>query len=249
MRGVFDDEELEQAQERRDTELTLGSGTLLVVFLGLVLLSGLCFGLGYSVGHRGVKSATIVPAATTPGDQEPLQASGSIPKPSAIAQDVVVQPAPASVEQTATPSGAAPATAAQDTAQSTQSTAEPAQAAPYQAQQTQAPQSQAQQSQVRGAFTPGANAAEPQQPASASAVRPAFPSADTIMVQVAAVANPDDADVLMNALRKRSYPVSARRDQTDNLIHVRVGPFATRGEAEQWKMRLLNDGYNAIVQP
>jgi cell division septation protein DedD len=69
------------------------------------------------------------------------------------------------------------------------------------------------------------------------------------MVQVAAVANPEDADVLMNALRKRSYPVMSRRETTDNLIHVRVGPFSTRGEAEQWKMRLLNDGYNAIVQP
>lgn len=241
MRGVFDDEELEPVEQRRDTELTLGSGTLLVIFLGLVLLSGLCFGLGYTVGHRGVKSAAAAApaAATTPGEQEPLQASGSIPKPSAIAQDVVAPPAPATDGQVATSSSSAAVTTPQSTAQSANA---PAPAVP-----TPSQQAQAQPTQVRPAFAPGASAPEPQQ--SSTAVRPAFSTTGTIMVQVAAVANPDDADVLMNALRKRSYPVTARRDQGDNLIHVRVGPFATLGEANQWKTRLLNDGYNAIVQP
>ena len=46
MREVFDDEELEPAQPRRDTEFTLGPGRLLGLFLGLVLLCGLFFGLG-----------------------------------------------------------------------------------------------------------------------------------------------------------------------------------------------------------
>ena len=55
MRGVFDDRQLEPAPARRDTELTLGSGTLLAIFFGLVLLCGLCFGLGYAVGHRGTQ--------------------------------------------------------------------------------------------------------------------------------------------------------------------------------------------------
>ncbi len=68
------------------------------------------------------------------------------------------------------------------------------------------------------------------------------------MVQIAAVSNAEDADVLSNALRKRGYAVTARREPADNLIHVRVGPFATAAEANNWKNRLLNDGYNAIVQ-
>ena len=46
MRGAFDDEEFEPIQRRRDAELTLGSGTLLAIFFGLVLLCGLFFGLG-----------------------------------------------------------------------------------------------------------------------------------------------------------------------------------------------------------
>ena len=69
------------------------------------------------------------------------------------------------------------------------------------------------------------------------------------MVQIAAVSHQEDADVLVGALRKRGYAVSARRDPADNLIHVRVGPFNDRDEATRWRMKLLNDGYNAMIQP
>ena len=69
------------------------------------------------------------------------------------------------------------------------------------------------------------------------------------MVQIAAVSNAEDAEVLTAALRKRGYAVTEHRDPVDNLIHVRIGPFATQAEANTWKMKLLNDGYNAIVQP
>jgi len=33
------------------------------------------------------------------------------------------------------------------------------------------------------------------------------------------------------------------------MIHVRVGPFKSRDEANKWSQKLMNDGYNAIVQP
>jgi cell division septation protein DedD len=69
------------------------------------------------------------------------------------------------------------------------------------------------------------------------------------MVQVAAVSNQEDADVLTGALRKRGYPVSERRDAGDGMVHVRIGPFTTRDDANKWRLKLLNDGYNAIVQP
>jgi len=235
MPGVFDDEDLEPETDRRDKEFTLGSGTLLAIFFGLVILCGLCFGLGYTIGHRGVKSAAAAP--TAPGEQEPLQANGAIPKPSAIAQGVVQSPQASSDASPASSSGPPPVEAAQLPT----SVAQTPPAAPVQAVST-----PAQQSQVHAAFAPGSNPSESQQPA--STVHPALAQAATIMVQIAAVANPDDADVLIGALRKRSYPVSARHDPADNLIHVRVGPFATRAEADQWRMRLLNDGYNAIVQ-
>ena len=55
-------------------------------------------------------------------------------------------------------------------------------------------------------------------------VHPALPSV-SLMVQIAAVSNPEDASVLTNALRKRGYTVTASREPSDGLIHVRIGPF------------------------
>jgi len=77
-------------------------------------------------------------------------------------------------------------------------------------------------------------------------VQPALPPAP-LLVQIAAVANPEDALVLVNALKKRGYAVTARREPEDGLIHVRIGPFNGREEANRWRQKLLNDGYNAIV--
>ena len=69
------------------------------------------------------------------------------------------------------------------------------------------------------------------------------------VVQIAAVSHREDADVLVNALRKRGYSVTISQDASDNLLHVRIGPFSSNAEANKWKQKLLNDGYNAIVQP
>lgn len=86
-----------------------------------------------------------------------------------------------------------------------------------------------------------------------SGVKPAFsPSTaqpGTWMVQIAAVSHPEDADVLVSALRKKGYAVSVRRDPADALMHVQVGPFPTHNDAVTMRQKLLNDGYNAIVQP
>jgi cell division septation protein DedD len=73
-------------------------------------------------------------------------------------------------------------------------------------------------------------------------------AAGQFMVQIAAVSQQEDADVLIGALRKRGYEVAAKREPLDGLIHVRIGPFKVRVEADAWRQKLLNDGYNAIVQ-
>lgn len=224
MRGVFDQEEQERLRSTSETELTLGSGMLLAMFFGLIVLCGLCFGMGYAMGHGSAGS----PAATAPQpatDQEPLQASGNIPKPSAIAQTPVTPPDQPATDQAANPAGAP---------------AQPATPAG-------APSNPEQQPQVHAALG-SESAPQSSAPAGSSAVHPALAS-QPLMVQIAAVSNPDDADVLVNALRKRNYPVTERRGPGDDYIHVRIGPFATRAVAEQWKTKLLNDGYNAVIQP
>jgi cell division septation protein DedD len=68
------------------------------------------------------------------------------------------------------------------------------------------------------------------------------------MVQIAAVSRPEDGQALIAALRKHGYNVSARSEPQDKLLHVQVGPFATRAEANAMRQKLLSDGYNAIIK-
>lgn len=229
MRGVFDDQQLEPAQPRHDTEFTLGSGTLLLIFFGLVLLCGLCFGLGYTFGRRSPSpvASVIQPEATTSSSQsKPAASEESITPPTAPPADAT-QP---SATQPGTTPAATPAPAASLTPAVQPSSASAAAPA---------------QPQVHPALA--STSVPPTAQSTAPTVQPAL--AVPLMVQIAAVTNVEDADVLVSALRKHGYAVTARREPADNLIHVRIGPFSTREDALRWRQKLLNDGYNAIIQP
>lgn len=273
-RGYFDDEEAEREEPKkrgrdrepnlgdargRDTELTLGTGALLGIVFGLLLLCGLCFVLGYAVGHRGAApgstTATQSGAPTATPDQEPLQGNGSLPKPSADAQAPLPQGPPES-DGTVPPAndgGANPATTQPGPAADVPTT--PPVKSPASAPATPAPAQPP--TQVRPALPAAGNGPQsgsapsaPATPAPVTPVHPAMPGgANQFMVQVAAVSHAEDAGVLVGALRKRGYAASAQREPSDGLIHVRIGPFATHDEAYRMCARLLDDGYNAIVQP
>jgi DedD protein len=74
-------------------------------------------------------------------------------------------------------------------------------------------------------------------------------AAESYAVQVAAVSKQEDADILVNALRKKQYPVYVVSNVPgDPFFHVQVGPFADSKEAEAMRSRLAGDGYNAIVK-
>lgn len=74
-------------------------------------------------------------------------------------------------------------------------------------------------------------------------------AAGSYMVQVAAVSRQEDADILVNALRKKQYPVFVAANLPgDSLFHVQVGPFSDPKDAEAMRSRLAGDGYNAIVK-
>jgi cell division septation protein DedD len=68
------------------------------------------------------------------------------------------------------------------------------------------------------------------------------------MVQIAAVSDQADAQVLLSALHKRGYTVSLRHEPGDSLMHVQIGPFASKADASAMRQKLLNDGYNAILR-
>ena len=225
MRTVFEEEEEDLAPraEQDDRELTLSSTTLLVIFFGLVLVCGLFFGLGYTLGHRSSTSAAdreSTPASETPAPVSAATSFDSKPKPSAGAPTAVIaDPAPATGEAQSTT----------DASSDTPSQPEPP--------------------TVKPALVETKPAA-PVQVAKVSAPPAATPASvpTGIMVQIAAVSNPADADVLIGALQKHGYTVAARRQPSDTLIHVQIGPFPTRADAVAMRQKLLGDGYNAIIK-
>jgi cell division septation protein DedD len=217
MRSILDTEE----REPSDTEITLGTGTLLSIFFGLAVVCGVFFGFGYFVGHRATPSQ---PASTaTVADSSAPATDPHTGKPSAVQ---------AALTTTTTP----------ETHPTGDSTAPPRETTP-------APSTDSRSVTVT----------EPRETVAPRLIPPPadgtnFPSASAAgpahtMVQIAAVSHQEDADVLVSALRKRGYGVSVRNEPQDRLLHVQVGPFASRSEALAMKQKLQADGYNAIVKP
>jgi DedD protein len=97
---------------------------------------------------------------------------------------------------------------------------------------------------------PAATTPEPAKPTPipAPAAATATPAGTSAIVQVAAVSHQEDADTLLNALKRRGYNVTVRHEPQDKLLHIQIGPLANKKEAEAMRQRLLSDGYNAIVK-
>jgi DedD protein len=249
MRRFFDEDvrERPRGKNESETELTLGSGMLLTVFFGLVLLCGLCFGLGYALGSRGSRGPVFQsqPPAAGPSPQMPanlqqgkpsaaLQPPASSAQPMAAVQEVVAAPgqpmaqgqAPVAVPATAAAAGSNAAPSVQPAVNPSNSGWHPVQPA-----------------------MPGGTAPQTAQTVSANQVRPAISGQVPLMVQIAALSNQEDADVLIGALRRRGYAVSAVRYPIDSLIHVCIGPFSNRMDANSMRQKLLSDGYNAQIVP
>ena len=103
-------EEFEPEEVRHDTEFTLGPALLLGIFVGLVVLCGLCFGLGYASGRHGsAETAAATQPAAAAQAQSPIGDSPS--KPSATVAGAQQQRAevdvPPSSAQVGNPAGSA----------------------------------------------------------------------------------------------------------------------------------------------
>jgi cell division septation protein DedD len=195
-----------------DTEITLGTGKLLVLFFGLVGVCALFFALGYSLGRKSEPTLAAASAATPAPSSNKTKGGAS-----------TANPAPAmtfykSVEQKdANPE----LTPAGDTKTDTNAAA-------------------------------SSNSATSNGPASTPAASPndsaALPTSG-YFVQVAAVSKQDDAEALVDALKKKEYPAFvAGQATTDKLFRVQLGPFAEVKEAEAIRTRLIGDGYSPILK-
>jgi cell division septation protein DedD len=87
------------------------------------------------------------------------------------------------------------------------------------------------------------------------AATPAPPSADhadpppaPAMVQIMALSHKEDADAMVAALKRHGYDVSISQDSLDSLLHLEVGPFKNKSDAEAVRHKLMTDGYNATIQ-
>jgi DedD protein len=217
-----DDERPRHSQHTGDREITLGTTMILLIFFALAVYGAALFGFGYSLGSK--HSAAIIAAA--PAGSTNFNAG---------------KPAPGS------PLGSSDADSIPLTdAKPVPFTRPAASTKPTPA------------SDETGAASPAATvpaAIEESRPKPAPAVSlpvsapiAAVPAGTpSVVVQVAAVSHAEDAELIASTLKKRGYAVNIRTE-ADKLLHVQVGPFANRKDADAMKARLLADGFNAYVK-
>ncbi|HXA04470.1 MAG TPA: SPOR domain-containing protein [Bryobacteraceae bacterium] len=195
-----------------DTEITLGTGKLLVLFFGLVGVCALFFALGYSLGRKSEPAVTTASAALTPQTSSSTTKANGGPTGNAAPPMTFYK----AVEQKdANPELTAPADAKADTTAAANSTT------------------------TTTAATPAGN---PNDSTTALPISGYF-------VQVAAVSKQEDAEALVDALKKKEYPAFvAAQATTDKLFRVQLGPYGEAKEAEAMRTRLIGDGYSPILK-
>lgn len=207
MNSLLDDDDDEQ--DRSERELTLSTGMILGIFLGLILLCGLFFGFGYKMGNH-----------------QPMP-----PVQTAAAEN---SPAPATTFGSFKPAAGSPA-AEGSSSQSSRGVPEAS------------TESAARSSKTERSSEASRENSAPHTPPPATAASAPISGAG-FTVQVAAVSHQEDAELLVNALRAKGYPVSAHTEPQDKFFHIQVGPYANRKDAETAKQKLVADGYQPIVK-
>jgi DedD protein len=289
MRSFVEEEEKESPHAGTDTEITLGMKSLLGVFFGSVLVCGVFFGFGYSLGrgnaHPGAATTasspaiavkrsasydTTRPATTESASVEYPQTQSETIQPETTGDSnpktVITDEAPAKASPSAsatagtqyeyvpTPGGPARRPAGAPLKPAAKPSAAIAGATPlaspaYTQPSTTVESSEASAPPAPPQPEPVLMAARIPSPTAAALAMPATtPGASATMVQIAAITHQEDANILVAALRKRGYSVLVRNEPRDSLLHVQIGPFASRDEAKAMRTRLLADGYNAILK-
>ncbi len=221
----YDSEDDAQDSGRGDREISLGTGTVLGIFLALALVCSLFFGLGYSMGR---KSSPATPVASSASPSVFARGGeGEKPSPGTATRHV---------DSTA-------GTTSQPDQQIVQPIDEtPSREAPAERPFGVKPAAHDRSSTPRS-LNPNSNAAS-EMPSPPSATELASQS----FVQIAAVSRREDADLLLSALKKRGYTGLVRQQTQDKLLHIQVGPFPTKKDAEAMRQRLITDGYNPIIK-
>ncbi|MGA2966762.1 MAG: SPOR domain-containing protein [Terriglobales bacterium] len=208
------------ATAQQDTEITIGTGRMLAIFFAFVLVCAFFFSIGFSLGRR----TAMAGAGSLLG--APTATPAAVVRPSAARSD-----APQATPQSGDFSFyKAVGEKTADVGITSQKTAAQAAAPATAAAAAEAPPK---------AATDAANAA----PA------PSIATSGGYYVQVAAVSRQEDAESLVEALKKKQYPAfTANNTSADKFYRVQVGPYAEIKDAEAMRARLIGDGYNPIVK-
>jgi DedD protein len=208
----------------QDTEITLGTAKLLGLFFGLVTICAVFFALGYTLGRKsepGIPTAGVLVSTPAANNSKPggSAANSSSQTPMTFYKAVEQQNANAQLTPAAAVGNVDANNQASTGAADTSS----------------------------GTNAPAASAQEGQ---NNSIPDPMAPVPGTgYFVQVAAVSKQEDAEALVDALKKKQYPAFvAANSSNDKLFRVQVGPFGDIKEAEGMRARLINDGYNPILK-
>jgi DedD protein len=195
----------------QDTEITLGTGKLLLLFFGLVGICAVFFALGYSLGRKSEAVITMTSAAGVPQPSSNTNKASSGSAAPAMTFYKAVEQKQANAELT--PSA--------ETKTDTNASA-----------QTSAP------------ANPGST-----QPQQSNGVDPATAMPlSGYFVQVAAVSKQEDANALVDALKKKEYPAFVATPASDKLFRVQLGPFSDIKDAEGMRTKLVGDGYSPILK-
>lgn len=263
MKYVVDDQEEAEAPADRkglgrrvrnaapEKEITLGTGSLLGLFFGLVLVCGIFFGLGYTMGRtageRVAQSSTDTSAVAQNGSSsaKPSPQQGTAPADSE-ASTPGTSPAPPASGAAGTSANSESSSPTSDVPAATATTAtSPASgnsaATPAPAPATTATNQPATVFPSNPGTTPPLKVRPVEQ-------RKTQTAPGKLMVQVAAVSRLKDATVLVAALQQRGFAAVVKRDPTDSLLHVQIGPYVTRAQANAVRAQLLADGYNAMIK-
>jgi len=243
-----------QDEHEQDREISLGMGTILGLFFGLVLICALFFGFGYSMGRRSSQPATVASSDAAPTS---TVTGGAKPSPSSPLKAVEgffgkkQTPPPTDADDTASanePPPSSPTPAPESQAQAADQLKQAGQSDQKDGARTRVTQDISGGSASSAPARPAHNAPPSATPVAPSSPMPAISPNGTAMVQVAAVSHQEDADLLLSALKRRGYAVFVRQEPQDHLLHVQVGPFASKKDAEVMRQKLLTDGYNAILK-
>lgn len=210
----------------------LSTRHLVLIFLAGVAVCGIFFSLGFLVGYneRSVRMspvtervstpATIPPTINSPLETVPVGSGNGAPSTPSV-------PPPLKPLQ----ASEAPSPTADQKPVTAPGTVSPVTASPPSP------------AKVEREAEPGSAATSP---AAVGEVGGGF------MVQVTALRTKQDAEAVVRILKGRGYPIflvaPGHGRANDNLYRVQVGPFASRGDAEKARAKLVQEGFKPFIR-